>query len=155
MLPLIRAYSQGTKLWKACEAALSDAWWEFLGLWRGLYFTEASVDGKAYNVVKPAMWETWVWSLGWEDPLEKGMATHSSILAWKIPWTEELGRLQSRRSRRAGHNWELTHSLLFWSCRTQLHPILSSLPWLQGSQQLSLWWDSLGTFMACPGFGWL
>ena len=35
----------------------------------------------------PAMWETWVWSLGWKDPLEKGKATHSSILAWRIPWT--------------------------------------------------------------------
>ena len=43
----------------------------------------------------PAMWETWVQSLGWEDPLEKGMATHSSILAWRIPWMEELGGLQS------------------------------------------------------------
>ena len=43
----------------------------------------------------PAMRETWVQSLGWEDPLEKGMATHSSILAWRIPWTEESGRLQS------------------------------------------------------------
>ena len=43
----------------------------------------------------PAMQETWVRSLGWEDPLEKGMATHSSILAWRIPWTEEPGRLQS------------------------------------------------------------
>ena len=41
----------------------------------------------------PAMWETWVRSLGWEDPLEKEMATHSSILAWRIPWTEELGGL--------------------------------------------------------------
>ena len=41
------------------------------------------------------MRETWVWSPGWEDPLEKEMATHSSILAWKIPWTEEPGRLQS------------------------------------------------------------
>ena len=40
--------------------------------------------------------ETWVWSLGWEDHLEKGMATHSCILAWKIPWTEEPGRIQSR-----------------------------------------------------------
>ena len=44
----------------------------------------------------PAMWETWVQSLGWEDPLEKGTATHSSTLAWKIPWTEEPGRLQSK-----------------------------------------------------------
>ena len=43
----------------------------------------------------PAMRETWVRSLGWEDPLKKGMATHSSILAWKIPWTEEPGGLQS------------------------------------------------------------
>ena len=43
----------------------------------------------------PAIWETWVPSLGQEDPLEKEMATHSSILAWRIPWTEELGGLQS------------------------------------------------------------
>ena len=43
----------------------------------------------------PAMRETWVRSLGWEDPLEKEMATHSSILAWKIPWTEEPGRLHT------------------------------------------------------------
>ena len=41
----------------------------------------------------PAMWETWVGSLGWEDPVEEGMATHSSILAWIIPWTEEPGGL--------------------------------------------------------------
>ena len=39
-----------------------------------------------------AVWETWVWSLGWEDPLEKGTATHSSVLTWRIPWTEEPGR---------------------------------------------------------------
>ena len=43
----------------------------------------------------PAMRETWVQSLGWEDPLEKEVATHSSILAWRIPWTEEPGGLQS------------------------------------------------------------
>ena len=46
----------------------------------------------------PAMQEMQVWSLGWEDPLEKEMATHSSILGWEIPWTEEAGRLQSMRS---------------------------------------------------------
>ena len=46
----------------------------------------------------PAVWETWVWSLGQEDPLEREMATHSSTLAWKIPWTEEPGRLQSMGS---------------------------------------------------------
>ena len=42
----------------------------------------------------PAMQETWVQSLGWEDPLEKGMATHSNVLVWRIPWTEEPGKLQ-------------------------------------------------------------
>ena len=46
----------------------------------------------------------WVRPLGWEDPLEEGMATHSSILAWKIPWTEEPGRLQSMELQRVGHN---------------------------------------------------
>ena len=52
----------------------------------------------------PAMWETQVQALGWEDPLEKEMATHSSILAWKIPWTEEPGELQFMGSQRVGHN---------------------------------------------------
>ena len=52
----------------------------------------------------PAMWETWVPSLGWEDLLEKEMATHSSTLAWTIPWTEEPGRLQSMGSQRVGHD---------------------------------------------------
>ena len=51
-----------------------------------------------------AMQETWVRSLGWEDPLEKEMATHSSILAWRIPWTEEPGGLQSMGSQRVGHD---------------------------------------------------
>ena len=48
--------------------------------------------------------ETWVWSLDWEDPLEEGMAAHSSILAWRIPWTEEPGGLQSLGSQRVRHN---------------------------------------------------
>ena len=52
----------------------------------------------------PAMWETWVPSLAWEDPLEKGTATHSSILTWRIPWTEEPGGLQSMGLQRVGHD---------------------------------------------------
>ena len=52
----------------------------------------------------PAMWETWFPSLGQEDLLEKAVATHSSILAWKIPWTEKPGRLQSMGSQRVGHD---------------------------------------------------
>ena len=52
----------------------------------------------------PTMRETCLHSLGWEDLLEKEMATHSSTLAWKIPWTEEPGRLQSMGSQRVGHD---------------------------------------------------
>ena len=53
----------------------------------------------------PAIQETWVRFLGWEDPLEKGMATHSSILTWRNPWTEEPGGLQSMELQRVRHNW--------------------------------------------------
>ena len=52
----------------------------------------------------PTVWEIWVQSLGWEDLLEKEMATHSRILAWKTPWMEEPGRLQSMGSQRVGHD---------------------------------------------------
>ena len=59
----------------------------------------------------PAMWETWVQSLVWEDPLEEGMETHSSTLAWKIPWTEEPEGLQSMglqsRTQLSGISWNL------------------------------------------------
>ena len=61
---------------------------------------------KTSQMVKnlPAMWETWVQSLGWDDPLEKGMATHSSIPSWRIPWTDEPGGLQSMVSQRVRHD---------------------------------------------------
>ena len=57
-----------------------------------------------------AMQDTWVWSLGQEDPLKEGMAIHSRILAWRIPWTEEPGRLQSMGSQRVRHDWMTKHS---------------------------------------------
>ena len=59
-----------------------------------------------------AMWETRVRSLGWEDPLEKEMATHSSTLAWRIPWTEEPGWLQCMGSQRAGHDFTFIFTLI-------------------------------------------
>ena len=59
----------------------------------------------------PPMRETRVWPLGWEDPLEKEMTTHSSTLAWIIPWMEEHGRLQSMGSQRVGHDWATSLSL--------------------------------------------
>ena len=58
----------------------------------------------------PAMRETWVWSLCWEDPLEEGIVIHCDILAWRIPCTEEPGGLQSMRSQRVGHDWVTKHS---------------------------------------------
>ena len=65
-----------------------------------------SDDGLGAQMVKdpPAMQETWVLSLSWEESLEKRMATHSSILAWKIPWTGKPGWLQSMGSQRVRHN---------------------------------------------------
>ena len=62
----------------------------------------SQVDPAVKNL--PAMQETWVQSLGWDDPLEKEMATHSSILAWEIPWTEELDGLQSMQLQRVQHD---------------------------------------------------
>ena len=64
------------------------------------------VGSKTRTILKrlPAMRETWVRSLVWEDPLEKEMATHSNTLAWRIPWMEESGGLQSTGSQRVGHD---------------------------------------------------
>ena len=67
----------------------------------------------------PAMQETWVQSLGWEDPMEKEKATHFSILAWRIPWTEEPGELQSVGWQRAGHN-QKTNTFTFAKSRLSL-----------------------------------
>ena len=72
----------------------------------------------------PAMQETWVQSLGWEDPLEKGKATHSSILAWRIPQTEEPGGLQPTGSQRIGHDW------VTWKKRSS--PVKPSKPSMPG-----------------------
>ena len=66
----------------------------------------------------PVMWETWVRSLAWEDPLEKGKATHSSILAWRIPCTEEPGGLQSMARKESDMTKQLTHTMLFNSGTT-------------------------------------
>ena len=67
------------------------------------YFFEASLVAQRLKCL-PAMQETWVRSLGQEDLLEKEMATHSSIFAWRIPWTEEPGRLPSTGLQRVGHD---------------------------------------------------
>ena len=69
----------------------------------------------------PAVWETQVWSLGQQDPLEKEMATQSNVLAWRIQWTEEPSRLQSMGLQRVGHDWatSLTFTIGQWAQRKQ------------------------------------
>ena len=77
----------------------------------------------------PAMQETWVWFLAWEDPLEKGMATHFSILAWRIPWTEEPGKLWSMGLLRIGHDCATSLSLFtFMHWRRKWQPTSVFLP---------------------------
>ena len=76
----------------------------------------------------PAMWETQVQSLGQEAPLEKEMATHSTILAWRIPWTEEPGGLQSLVSQRVGHDWATSLSR-FTFPRTEATRIKQTKVW--------------------------
>ena len=77
----------------------------------------------------PAMQETWVQFLGRKDPLKKEMATHSSTLAWKIPWPEEPGRLQFMWSQRVGHNWVTSLSLSqFWISQLSMFGSVASWP---------------------------
>ena len=91
------------------------------------------------QVVKnlPALWETWVRSLGWKDPLEEVMATHSSTLARRIPWTEESGRLQSMGSQRVRHDRVTHFHMLCKVTMVQEHLLLPlhqpcNQPFLQG-----------------------
>ena len=78
----------------------------------------------------PAVQETQVWSLGREDPLEKGVATHSDTLAWRIPWTEEPGGLQSMGSQRVGHNCATNFCFQFSSVHLLSHVWLFATPWI-------------------------
>ena len=90
----------GLILSKTVWQDLGDFVRSFIGIYR--YISASLVAQRLKRL--PAMRETWVWSLSLEDPLEKEMAAHSSILAWRIPWTEEPGRLQSMGSQRVRHN---------------------------------------------------
>ena len=80
----------------------------------------------------PTTQATWAWSLGWEDALEKEMATHSSTLAWTIPWTEEPGGLQSMRPQRAGHDWATSLSLHMNSWASQVALVVKNPPFRAG-----------------------
>ena len=108
------------------------------------------------------MWETRVRSLGWEDPLEKEMVTHSSILAYRISWTEEPGRLQSTGPQRVRHYWatsllhffKVTKGLPRWcggkesTCQCRRHKGHGFYPWV-GEMPWSMKWQPTPVFM--PG----
>ena len=85
----------------------------------------------------PAVQETHVQSQSWEDPLEKGMATHSSILAWEIPWTEEPRRLQSMVLQRVGHNWA-TNTFISHVCIQVWLDMVMSIMTLKDSNQYTV-----------------
>ena len=84
-----------------------------------------SSDGR-----ESAVQDTWVWSLGWEDPLEKGMTTHSSILVWRIPWTEDLDRLQSTGWEKARHSWVTNTFILFSIVAVSIYILGALIYWL-------------------------
>ena len=97
----------------------------------------------------PSMQETWVRSLGWEDALEKGMTMHSSILAWRIPWTEEPGGLQSMGLHRVRHDWKTNTGLShvtaleqcgYWLLVFLLVSVASVVP-LRSWRRIKVQWD--------------
>ena len=90
----------------------------------------------------PTMQEIWVGSLGQEDPLEKGIATHCSILAWRIPWTEKLGWLQSMWSQRVGHNWATNAKTLHTHIYVCIHIYTCMLSCCHVQIFVTLWTDS-------------
>ena len=98
----------------------------------------------------PVMWKTLVWSLGWGDPLEKGNATPSSILAWRTPWTEEPGELQSMGLQRVGQDWMTRHPahpgnvLLVSAKQAFTHLLVGGMHgWLNSPGQSPLDWQGL------------
>ena len=104
----------------------------YLVLWLAVYIWASLVAQLVKNL--PAMQETQVWFLGQEDPLEKEMATHYSTLAWEIPWTEELDRLQSIGLQRFGHNWTDRQASL-------IAQLVKNLPAMQETLVRFLGWE--------------
>ena len=100
------------------------------------------------------MQETWVWSMAWEDPLVKGTATHSSILAWRISWTDEPGRLQSIVWQRVGHDWAtFTFTHLFLRCSLPLTRCTYPLTFTKGNSFITICFATYAhakSLQSCP-----
>ena len=145
-MPCIHGEGNGYPLQYSClENSMDRGAWQATvhGLAKSWTFWGASLVAQ---MVKnpPAMQETQVWFLGQEDPLEKGTATHTSILAWRIPQTEKPGGLQSMGLQRVGHDWWLTlsHSQPSQGISQWLLPSLYTLPPLSKS---GLWGSVSGS----------
>ena len=115
-----------SNLWFVCVCMCVWLYWGIFVVWKMVHvvYNLTNFDVCIHNGLlkwhsgiksSPAVQETWVWSLGQEDPLEKGMPTHSSILAWRIPWTEEPGRLQSMGSQRVRQDSVTNSFIHLWS----------------------------------------
>ena len=129
-----------------------------------LHYSWASLVAQTVKNL-PAMQETRARSLGWKDPLEEGMATHSSILAWRIPWTEEPGRLQSMSLQTVGHTWVTNHShsllqgifliqasnLGLLHCRRILYHLSHQGSWLSHSNKRRTCYTALFPFLMKKG----
>ena len=106
-------------LYRVCCSGLRLRGKEFGGVHKDRQFILLNLLNLAFylaQVVKnmPAMWETWVWSLGWKDPLKKGKTTHSSTVTQRIPWTEKLDSLQFIGLQRVGHGWVTKHTAFYY-----------------------------------------
>ena len=149
---IVYTASQGVHETVLC-AGLGTGWW-MLTTWNNPSVTLSwgFSDGPVEKNPPPKQ-ETWVWSLDWEDPLEKGMATHSSILAWEIPWTVEPGGLQSMGSQRVGHDratrqqqqqvslgWIEKAGQVFWLL-SRSHLILRKVMIMSFSEALRYWFE--------------
>ena len=133
----------GLPIWLVCREKFTEyAFHIFLEFqinlifffWKGTHFIFTLKQVKRWvslvaQTVKslPAVQETQVWSLAQEDPLEKKMSNHSSTLAWKIPWTEEPGRLQPMGSQRVRHDWAASFSLSFFFQYLWVYLVLGSI----------------------------
>ena len=135
-------YSRDSKEWQDRLSKKSDRWGlsevgrdhtrtcgiQISFIYNYLGYSQSKVAQTVKNL--PRMQETQVCFLGLDDPLEKGMATHSSILAWRIPWTEEPGGLQFMGSQRVGHNWAANTFLEWdgqsWEGLEQIHDLYYS-----------------------------
>ena len=116
--------------------------WPLTGIWTPSLVFASTRASLVDQILKnpPAMQETPVWPLGWEDPLENEMATHSSIPAWRIPWTEEPGWLHSIESHRVRHGWRdtCTHARASNCYLFYLYYLFSNKMTMPGRQGLSI-----------------